>query len=781
MKMKPVEVEMRFQELKGQLVETKSIRLRYRLFREFVMLFRGNYKLYESYLIESISELPEFYPPVTWTGMRPEELESYLDLLADIQNNTGRLKNDKWIIRIMNRLYQACIMMYACLNDFDSIDTNLNHLLKTDSGFIAFCDRTKDVKPYGIYALLQFIDELFLRDESWQAGWYTLLQPIKDDCTGVLRQKNGTVLVPVVERYILSDGHEQQCGRLRRLSVVKIGEHHQHDELTWELKLFGAEMPNKDYYPDSAEAARKEALTRTGQLKNKFFKGIISYELTGAEQKGKSANLAIAALWYSILLKEINLREQYKVNSSAAITGDIDPDGNVIPVDPASIDLKIKGAFFSWCSCLVVPLQQIHEFEKARNNLSKEYPHRKLELVPAERLEEVFFDRRAAYYMKTGRIAYAVQNAWKKRYSLVSLTSIAILITIIIGLIYSPINKNPAGFFFQGEYLVLTNSNGLEITRIKADSETADYQNINNNHSGKPLVVLFDITGDGVNDVIWATRGNWISENTSEIQAYSVAGDSIIWHNRVKQDYVFPRQSAYLQTGLRANKIGIIRISDEDIRLITNHESGIYFPALIKSINIKTGEVLSEYLHVGSISDMQLVDLTGNGVQEIVLTGVNNAYWNAFIAVLDPLQAHGHSPLTPDYQPSGIDQASELFYMLVPKTIIAEYVNPVEKYNLGIQAFYDSISQRISFIIVEGHRYFRGFEGHVQILLYLDREFRPAGVGTNDLYDIVARELYEEGEIPFIPDYEYFKAFQDSMLFWNGQGFVGMREYFGKE
>jgi hypothetical protein len=48
----------------------------------------------------------------------------------------------------------------------------------------------------------------------------------------------------------------------------------------------------------------------------------------------------------------------------------------------------------------------------------------------------------------------------------------------------------------------------------------------------------------------------------------------------------------------------------------------------------------------------------------------------------------------------------------------------------------------------------------------------PAGFGTSDQYDIMVRKLHQEGKIPFIPDYDYFESFKDSLLYWDGKEFV---------
>jgi len=778
MRLNPVQIELRYQELKNQLKETHSIRFRYRMFRDFALSLGGSYSSNESYLSELISELPLFSRPVTWSGILPAELEEQLDIFIEIENSLDDPSTNKYLHQIICRLHHVCILMYACLNEMRSVDEHLHQLMKSDTGAAELLIWKMNSNTSGVQHLFQLLEQLIRNVESQTVSWIPLLKELMKDSKLILNENDGNILVPVAERYVLQDEKQVEYGRLRNLSVEAVASRKHNDDLAWDFRVYGAEYVKNEHFSQPAEAARKLVSKKTSKLENSFYKGILSYELTGAAHQGSSANLAVSALWFTELLKKAELRKRYILNSATAITGDIDSDGRVQPVDPGSIELKVQGAFFSWCTDLVVPYEQIQLFEKKRNQLQKKFPGRNLELIPVKYLRDIFYDRRVAILKQSGRIAHTVKQIWQKRYNVVSVSIILLLITIIFGLVHGPIDKNPATIFFDEEYLVLTNSNGFELNRIRVDRETADYQNDGFNLSRKPLALLHDITGDGINEVIWATRGSWEAQNTSKVHAYSASGDSLIWSHEFMQNAVFPRQSAFLNTGLRTHQIGVVELDESDIRLVTSNDTYIYFPSTVKTFNVQTGELLSTYIHIGQLRDMLLADLTGNGIEEIVLTGVNNAFWNAAIVVLDPANATGHSPLTTDYKPNDTQPANELFYILVPKSVIGDYVNPVEKYNRGDDVSYDVSSGRLFFRISEGMRVFRDQEQFVSILAYFDREMKPAGVGTSDTYDIIARELYEQGDISLIPDYDYFEAFQDSILYWNGVGFVKRRDFF---
>ncbi len=177
---------------------------------------------------------------------------------------------------------------------------------------------------------------------------------------------------------------------------------------------------------------------------------------------------------------------------------------------------------------------------------------------------------------------------------------------------------------------------------------------------------------------------------------------------------------------------------------------------------------------------MILEDVNGDNRPEVLFSGINNAYWLASVGVLDIDNFHGYSPLSKDYMPTGIDPASELHYILIPKTIIAEYTNPLMKYNEGKSIYYDKANKTVRVLVEEARIPFRDEFGEVMVSVSFADNMKPNGVGTSNIYDIVARQLHEEGEIKKIPDFDYFEAYKDSILYWTGEEFLLASEYFKK-
>lgn len=765
----PIEIEQAYQKLIDEFHNSFSIRLKYRLFQEFISLLDKQYKKYISYIIEFASNLPLLGNSIMWIGIDPTELDDFIRTLQEIKDEDEKLGRDKKLIDLITRLQEVCILLYCCLNELEEVRSRLETV-------------------YGLNIKNEHVESNHIESFAWLD---TTIQRILEETTyslpinkkkSLLRMledlesfENGnesSVYVPVSETYELSTGERILFGRLRNLSIEIIGKSEKADYLRRNFSVFGAEQQIVIDDEHILNAPRKIAEKIKPKLVDCYYKGIVSYSMTSAMHEGESANLAISALWYSSIINQDPGHTKHLISSKIAITGNIDKNGDVLPIDDRSIDQKLNACFFSPCSIIVVPECQKQLFLESLNLLKRNYPKKTLNVIGVRTFNDLLADRRIVLHQRESVIKYRAKKLWQqKKYYFALVVIVLLSLSIYINFIH-PIDKNPVNFKFQGQNLILTNASGLEVARILVDSETVAYQNQGSHIFRKPLVALYDITRDGINDVIWATRGNFGVENYSVVNAYSIQNNDLIWSRELKQNYDFPRIQSDLRVGMQTHEIGIIKIDETDVRLIVSSDARLYFPAVVTSMNIFTGEILSEYLHTGMLFDMKLLDITDNGVKEIILLGVNNAFWNASVVVLDPLKAHGHSPITVDYKPDGIERAEELAYILVPKTVVGEYTQPVDKFNVGASISFDEPSDLLRFNIIEGQRAFRDAEIEAFITLFLNRQLQPMGVGTSDLYDVIARELYEEGNISQIPDYDYFNRFMETILYLNGERFM---------
>jgi hypothetical protein len=229
--------------------------------------------------------------------------------------------------------------------------------------------------------------------------------------------------------------------------------------------------------------------------------------------------------------------------------------------------------------------------------------------------------------------------------------------------------------------------------------------------------------------------------------------------------------------GLRAAEIQLQQ-TENGSKVLLNSSLIQYFQSVLFTIDVRTGEIEQEYLHPGRIEDILAVDVDNDEEDEILFTGVNNAYWNAMAGLLEYGDASGYAPATEDYIPANMKPARESRYLMLKKTVLAKYFETIWKYNVGQSIHYDELSEQLYITVVEGTSRFSEFEKDIRVLYYLDRNLKPIGVGTSDLYDIKVRRLFENGEIPVEPDFDYFEALRDSLLYWTGEEFIPTQEYF---
>lgn len=349
---------------------------------------------------------------------------------------------------------------------------------------------------------------------------------------------------------------------------------------------------------------------------------------------------------------------------------------------------------------------------------------------------------------------------------------------LVVGrLIYGPIDRNPMIIDYKGNELILKNSAGSVIERISVGEVTVEDQTMSRSQERSPMSLLIDLNNDGVNELIYSNKVTRLLPEDSFVKAYSVSGDSTIWEKSVDADYSYPRQSGISNFNLRTTEVGSIRTPD-GLKIIMNTSVIQLFQTVIFTLDSQTGEVEDEYVHPGRFDDMHTLDINNDGINEILLVGVNNAYSSAAISVLEYGNLSGYAPATIDYIPANTEPAKEYRYILIPKSIVGQYYSSMQKYNRGKGINLDESNRKLFFLIEEGTRQLSGYSRGIILIYYFDFNFKPIGIATSDLYQIVARDLYLEDKIPVEPGFEYFDAFKDSIQYWNGEEFVLTREFF---
>lgn len=290
--------------------------------------------------------------------------------------------------------------------------------------------------------------------------------------------------------------------------------------------------------------------------------------------------------------------------------------------------------------------------------------------------------------------------------------------------------------------------------------------------------LLYDINNDGINELFFSRILSGQNLNSpEELIAYSVSGDSIIWEKNLSFDLEFPNKPEIQENDYIVYTLNIINDSKNSSKnnVIVNMGHGRFFPSIILKLDAENGEETGRYVHSGRIKKTETVDIDNDGEEEVIGLGQNNAFDE--ITVFFALEAEkivGYSPSTDEYTVLGYPPAEHEYYVQVPRSIVGQ-VFKRRVVNNTPEAFYVNSDEELFRVRVNDFRLPENdpFQVNYAALIYMiDYNFRVRSIGTQSYYDLWAKNLYEDGMIPFEPDHEYFEAFKDSLLYWDGQGFT---------
>lgn len=773
----PIQVEQSFRELMEQFESTFSIRHRYHLFRSFIEILKGSYSKFESYILQIVDELPLFTEPLTWTGIDPSRIEHDLALLNKLESELQLSDKSENFTAVYNRLIEVCILLYACLNDLNGVNFHIEKMLGM-SGM----NYPNDVRDTSVLNLLKdWIAKTLQNRKELTRKQNDSLKRMLREVKKIQGTEDWKLLIPVAEKY-QSEGIGY--GRLRKISVERYSETGNEDELVWNMQVYGAANPSMSEKKNVHIAARNLLESKSGKRNKNYYRGGVNFDFRKAFHVGNSANLAISALWYTHLQEATNQRNRYKINSHSIITGDIAKEGNVLPVDEETIGLKVKAAFFSWGKILVVPASQRALFEKKLAELQEKYPTRQIVLHGVKHLRELFFDRRLTMHEEEGRIKYYYKRLKSQEFRFITVPLITVLLGFIIWLIFGPVDQNPVDVKYEGENMIVLNQYGQRIRSFKVGNILVEDLQIFHESYGNRVInksLFVDLNDDGKNEIVYAQNVN-IEDGSKEekVIAYSLSGDSLIWEKQLRFELDFPNKRSISRDAYRVFDIDKLnQSSDNKKEIILNVAHEQFFPSLILKLNSNTGEELGRYVHTGRVIQIVTHDLNGDSKQEIIAFGKNNAFDQATVVfTFQADEIKGHSPLTEEYKINGYRKGSELTYLRIPRSVVGESFRKVEMNNKPYvlrvdQNGRDVIVRVFDFSLPDSNPL---EVDHGSLFFYFNYDMEIQSIETSSNYDLWAKNLYEDGMIPFEPDHEYFEAFKDSLLYWDGQEFTTRRK-----
>ena len=197
----------------------------------------------------------------------------------------------------------------------------------------------------------------------------------------------------------------------------------------------------------------------------------------------------------------------------------------------------------------------------------------------------------------------------------------------------------------------------------------------------------------------------------------------------------------------------------------------VYSPTKLFEVSAKDGTILQSYFNRGGCAILLHKDIDLDGNEELLLGGVNDGFNQACLAILDPADLRGQSPVPPYEMPPEGGEGVEKYYILFPRwgfgdrkayRIYNDVRQLIDPQDGGIDvAVTEPMLDPVNPREVESALYFS-----LGPTLSVDR------VMADDTVIRIGNILYKQGKLAAPVTGASFSSLKDSLLFWNGDRFV---------
>jgi len=180
---------------------------------------------------------------------------------------------------------------------------------------------------------------------------------------------------------------------------------------------------------------------------------------------------------------------------------------------------------------------------------------------------------------------------------------------------------------------------------------------------------LGDLDGDGTVEMLFAYHPTTRAETGAPLICFSERGEEK-WRfapGRKVADDLREWSPIFF-----ANNFRVLTVEGRRRIVVTsNHSNG--YPDQVAVLD-ENGKMLGEYFHSGHLLSMDHADVDGDGIEEVLLAGVNNGEGRATLVILDPRRVSGASTQPPGHptQLRGFGPGAEKAVVLFPRSCVTE-------------------------------------------------------------------------------------------------------------
>lgn len=223
----------------------------------------------------------------------------------------------------------------------------------------------------------------------------------------------------------------------------------------------------------------------------------------------------------------------------------------------------------------------------------------------------------------------------------------------------------PADFRVEVSTLIVVDGEGRELWRHRFPSrlESASY----NQRNLIRRCVFADIDGDGRIETLFVYVPLEFAEVGTPLFCFDEDG-KVRWQFEPGRPIRDTRQE-YLPPYF-ISSLSVIPVKDAGLQILVSSNHYLHNPNQVALLR-PDGTLVSEYWHSGHLYSVAHADLNGDGVEEILLAGVNNGYRLGTLVIFEARSVSGASS-QPGRQIFGFPPGSEKAVVLFPRTCVSK-------------------------------------------------------------------------------------------------------------
>jgi len=325
----------------------------------------------------------------------------------------------------------------------------------------------------------------------------------------------------------------------------------------------------------------------------------------------------------------------------------------------------------------------------------------------------------------------------------------------------------PADFHIRGSELVIVDAQDRQLWTVDTKLADLEQEKVYRDHYQEktpgpdyvpiwPYVMIRDLNGDSRPEVLFCTQTR-SEDREGTLICFDTVGTEV-WRFEAGRALDFgglPYRKEYRIFGFN--------VEDYDgdgaleVLVLSHHKPDWPCQAVLFDA---AGKVEGEYWNAGYFMDGQVGDVDGDGLKELVLSGVNNEYRRGCVAIFAPGELRGSSPQTEaGFCSSDLGEGGQSAYILFPKSDV----------HAAIRFEGDPINR---FWIHDGDG-LTAMTHETQIFFDLDRNLKVRYITLSNLFWNLHERFVKEGSVRSIEDDQYKQTLADSLLFYKSGSWTG--------